>query len=267
MRITNKKLCDLTNRTNTNLIFFGFDRVDSSWNGTVLNPNYSRLYYITDGKASVILKNGKQFILAPKNWYLLPSDCSFDFCCEQQMEHVFFHLKICYFDGLDLLRSCKEPIFIEDSNIDVSLLIETLKRNDILNCLYVRQFVENIIFRLLDKNNIILEEKVFSSCVAKAIQYINSNLSIELSLEEISKNTYVSKSTLTKYFKKELGVSIHKYIFDKIMCEIEQLLLQNKITIREISDRYNFYDQFYFSRCFKKRYGISPTEYRKIKII
>ncbi|MBQ3219724.1 MAG: AraC family transcriptional regulator, partial [Clostridia bacterium] len=46
-----------------------------------------------------------------------------------------------------------------------------------------------------------------------------------------------------------------------------QLLLQNKITIREISDRYNFYDQFYFSRCFKKRYGISPTEYRKIKII
>lgn len=267
MRITNKKLCDLTKQINTNLIFLGFDRVDKSWNGTVLSPTYSRLYYITDGKANVILKNGKQFILVPNNWYLLPSECSFDFYCEQQMEHVFFHLKICGIDGIDLLSVCKEPISIEESNLDIPYIIKSLKSNDMLDCLYVRQLIENTIFRVLSKNNITFEEKVFSNCVTKAIQYINSNLSLELSLNEVSKNTYVSKSTLTKYFKKELGVSIHKYIFDKIMSDAEQLLLQNKLTIREISDKYNFYDQFYFSRCFKNRYGVSPAEYRKIKII
>jgi AraC-like DNA-binding protein len=267
MRISNKKLCDLINRTNTNFIFSGFDRVDSSWNGTVLSPTYSRLYYITDGKASVILKNGKQFILTPNNWYLLPSDCSFDFCCEQQMEHIFFHLKICSIDGIDLLRVCKEPICFNEQSIDVGYIIESLKRNDKLNCLYIRQLVENTIFRLLDKNNLCFEEKVFSNSVTKAIQYINSNLSLTLSLKEISKNSFVSKSTLTKYFKQELGISIHKYIFDKIMYEAEILLLQNKLTIREISEKYNFYDQFYFSRRFKNKYGISPAEYRKIKII
>ena len=57
---SNKNLCELTNRITTNLILFGFARVDSSWNGTVLAPLYSRLYYITDGNAKIFLKDGKE---------------------------------------------------------------------------------------------------------------------------------------------------------------------------------------------------------------
>lgn len=264
---SNENLCALTNRIKTNLIVFGFARVDNSWNGTVLTPHYSRLYYITDGKANIILKDGKKITLFPKKWYLLPSGCSFDFNCENQMEHIYFHLKICLFDGLDLLQNCKEPIFLEEIDFNYLKLIECLNCNDVLNALYLHQFVENILFTILIKNNISLKEKELSPWVLDAIYYINSNLSLQLSLNDILENTFVSKSTLTKYFKKEMGMSIHEYIFDKIMFEVEQLLRQNKMSLGEISDKYKFYDQFYFSRCFKKRYGISPTEYRKTKMI
>ena len=34
-------------------------------------------------------------------------------------------------------------------------------------------------------------------------------------------------------------------------------------TVREIAERLSFYDVHYFSDCFKKRFGLTPTEYRK----
>lgn len=267
MHKLNESLCELTNRIKTNLLMFGFARVDSSWNGTVLAPLYSRLYYITDGSAKIILKDGKEITLSSKKWYLLPGGCSFDFNCEKQMEHIYFHLKICSSDGHDLLQSCKSVIELEDVDFNYSDLTEYLNYNDISSAIFLSQFVGNILFTMLMKNEISLKEKEFSPCVLDAICYINDNLSLQLSLNDISNNTFVAKSTLTKYFKKEMGVSIHEYIFDKIMFEAELLIRQNKMPIGEISDKYKFYDQFYFSRCFKKRYGISPIEYRKAKMI
>ena len=267
MTVTNLKLCKLASRIKTNISLFGFAQVDNTWNGTILSPQNSRLYYITKGSATILLKNGREIELSPKNWVLLPSGCTFDFCCEEQMEHVFFHLQICTFNEIDLLKSCKEPIFLNDPDFNYSKIIEYLTCQDTLSSLYIHQFVENTIFKLLDANEIFLEEKKLSPCVASAINYINSNLSAKLTLQEILDSTFTSKSTLTKNFKNELGISVHQYIVDKIMSEIEQLLHQSEMSIGEISDKYNFYDQFYFSKCFKKRYGISPVEYRKTKII
>ena len=264
---SNKNLCELTNRITTNLIIFGFARVDSAWNGTILAPLYSRLYYITDGNAKIFLKDGKEITLSPQKWYVLPSGCSFDFNCENHMEHIYFHLKICSLDGHDLLQNCKEPITLEEIDFNYLNLTEYLNYNDISSALYLNQFVENVLFTILIKNNISLKEKTFSPCVLDAISYISNNLSLQLSLTDILKNTFVAKSTLTKHFKKEMGMSIHEYIFDRVMFEAEQLIRQNKMSIGEISDKYKFYDQFYFSRCFKKRYGISPIEYRKTKMI
>lgn len=265
MRKENLKLCETINRLKTDIMFFGFAKVDSSWRGTNIMPLFSRLYYVTEGTATLVLKNGKTINLSPQKWYLLPSDCSHDFFCEKQMSHIYFHLKICSFDGIDLLRACKEPIFIEDAQFDLSEFEKYFSRDDIFSCLILRHIVENKILQILDKNNVTLKENVVSPCVAQAIKFINDNVSMSLSLDDVLNNVFVAKSTLTKYFRKELGMSIHQYIFDKIMFEAEQLLLQNNMSIGQISDKLDFYDQFYFSKCFKNRYGVSPAEYRKMK--
>ena len=263
----NNNLCKLINGIKMMLLTFGYAVVDETWNGTVLSPSYSRLYYIIDGKANITLPSGEITTLIPGKWYLLPNGCSFDFNCEHNLEHIYFHLKISSFSGIDLLQNCKKPVFIDYPQFNHLELIKYLDCYDTLSGIYVHQFVEKLIFLILDKNKILLEVKEFSPCVSNAIKYINNNLSLQLSLSEILTDTFVSKSTLTKHFKKELGISVHEYIFDKIMFEVEQLLLQTKMSIGEISDKYKFYDQFYFSRIFKKRYGISPSEYRKIKIM
>lgn len=264
---TNQKLCEAINRTHFELIVFGFSRVDNTWNGTNITPAYSRLYYITAGNASILLKNKKKLSLIPGNWYLLPSGCSFDFCCEDSMEHIFFHLRLSSSDGLDMLQQCEQPITLEQHNFDFADCIGSLDKTDVLSSLYIRNLIENTVFQILEYNKITLEEKNISPCVSAAINYINNNLSLILSMNDILDHNFVSKSTLTNHFKKYLGLSVHEYIFGKIMYEAEQLIRQNIMSVREISEKYGFYDQFYFSRCFKKRYGMSPVEYRKNRMI
>jgi len=40
-------------------------------------------------------------------------------------------------------------------------------------------------------------------------------------------------------------------------------LLESTLSVTAIAERCGFFDSFYFSRCFKKRYFLSPLQYRK----
>lgn len=53
------------------------------------------------------------------------------------------------------------------------------------------------------------------------------------------------------------------FIFDMRMKRAAQVLLQNKVPVSEVADMVGFNDRKYFSICFRKYYGVSPTEYLK----
>lgn len=263
----NEPLCKESNRIKISLLYFGHSIVDKSWNGTVVSPSFSRLYYVNGGAAEIVSQDGEVLSLEKGRWYLIPSGFSFSFDCRESMEHIYFHLKISSLDGPDMLQSCPHPVSLSLPDFSPSEISEYLSKSDTLSCMFVHHFVEHVLFELLSKNNIHLKTRDFSPCVKHALKYINANLSLTLSTDEILKHSFVSKSTLTKHFRNEVGMSLHEYVFDKVMFEAEQLLRENNLSIGEISDKLGFYDQFYFSRCFKARYGISPSEYRKARII
>ena len=68
---------------------------------------------------------------------------------------------------------------------------------------------------------------------------------------------------LRKLFKKELGVTPHKYLIDKrLQTAAEQLRAGNLSgNITEISRLCGFREPLYFSRMFKKKYGVAPSYY------
>ena len=102
----------------------------------------------------------------------------------------------------------------------------------------------------------------YSPLVQSAINHINSNLTVNLSVETIAAALFVSPSKLQKKFKAETGVSIGKYIHERIMFTAERKLRQKNMTLKEISESLGFCDQFYFSRCFSQKYGVSPRTFR-----
>ena len=85
-----------------------------------------------------------------------------------------------------------------------------------------------------------------------------------LTIEDICEQHYLSRSYVISNFKKYFGVTPHKYLIDgKIKISISLLRNYNK-SIKEIATELGFYDVYHFSKTFKQKLGVSPSEYRAI---
>ena len=72
-----------------------------------------------------------------------------------------------------------------------------------------------------------------------------------------------SRSYLTNKFKKELGFDVSSFIMRCRLEEAKSLLTYSDKTLSEISTYLCFSSQSYFQNIFKKKYGITPLNYRK----
>lgn len=259
----NPKLCESINKVRLNLLQLGYASVGNEWDGEVMNPIYSRLYYIIDGEAKIKVFDNQILTMQKGNWYLLPVGCSFSYSCKEKLEHIFFHLKLCNYDGMDLLHNFNSFATLENCGIEGHKFAEYIDSVKVADYLAIYNKVFSILLTFIEQNKVDIERKEFSPCVIKAIQFIKHNLSAQLSVSQIADNAFVSKSTLTKRFQKELGISINRYLYDMIMLEAGQLLVNTNLSVLQISEKFGFSDQFYFSRKFKEKFGVSPREHRK----
>lgn len=95
-----------------------------------------------------------------------------------------------------------------------------------------------------------------------AIDYINNNLSGDLSLDNIAANCFVSKYYLSHLFSSYKGIGIGKYILELRIKEAKYLLKTTDKKVNEISEEIGFNDTSYFCRAFKKEVGCTPLKYR-----
>jgi two-component system response regulator YesN len=130
----------------------------------------------------------------------------------------------------------------------------------------VRQILLRLICTCLQEGQLPpIHLKHNSPLVERAIAYIQSHLRINLTISEISSHLFVSESKLRATFLAETGTTIGQYIDKQVLAQAKQLLATQRRSISEISAMLGFCDQFYFSRCFTKRFSLSPQKFRKIQ--
>lgn len=250
------------NKITLKILYSGCAEVDQRWGGTVTAPTDSRLYFILDGNFHIISPDGEKTLLSEGNSYLIPSGYSYTYGCEDRMSHVFFHITLSAFDGLDILGNVERPLSCPFENIPEGIL----SFNSVVDSLNTESFITGALHSLLSKNRVTLEMNRYSKEVKTAIEYIRRNLSLQLSIESIAAASFIAPSTLTRNFRQETGMSIGEYIDFLIFRESEKLLKSTDLTAYEISERLGFCDQFYFSRKFSEKYGVSPSKYRRFNV-
>lgn len=124
---------------------------------------------------------------------------------------------------------------------------------------YIFELYNKLIKTLYDrKKNYTIE------VVEKAKKYIDDNYANHnLRLEDIAFNVFVHESYLRLLYKKHMGITIGQYLTKKRMQQAKYLLENNYINYADIAQKTGYSDAAYFSKCFKKYYKVSPSEYRK----
>ena len=102
------------------------------------------------------------------------------------------------------------------------------------------------------------------------IEYAVNALSSAFQVKTPSRKTFLrslpfSYDYLRKLFQKELGVTPHRYLMDKRLKLAVELLTNDANagarTIGDIAPLCGFHDPLYFSKIFKKQYGVAPRYY------
>lgn len=99
--------------------------------------------------------------------------------------------------------------------------------------------------------------------VRQAQEYIQENFRKDLSLDALSKELDISPYYFSKLFKEETGSNFVEYLTNLRMNCAKELLKDQSLSMKEICLEVGYGDPNYFSRIFKKNFGLTPTEYRE----
>lgn len=270
------------------LLNIGFSKLDANWNWENVSSPFARLYYVSEGEASVHFRD-ETYNLRPNYLYLIPpftvhtDECSSLFSLyyihfyektdnkESIFDKLLFPIEVCAlpYD----LEAIKRLLTINPERhlpqIDPQMYDNQSTFNHFLAAnkkMPLHSLIESrgIIYQLMAR---FFEHRKYKSIykndkIKKAIRYIHENVNNDISIGKLAEITFMSQDHFIRTFKKEIGHTPLKYINLKKIERAQLLLLTSEMTIREIAMELSFDNISYFNRIFKQYTSKTPSQYR-----
>jgi AraC-like DNA-binding protein len=99
--------------------------------------------------------------------------------------------------------------------------------------------------------------------LAPVLSFINSHLAEPLTSHDLARAAHLSRSRFFDFFQKHMGCSPMDYVKEVRLSEARNRLLAGDAKLSVVSEATGFASAFHFSRVFKRRFGMSPTDFRK----
>lgn len=158
------------------------------------------------------------------------------------------------YDGSNLFKLNKsEQIWFEECFAIITKSSEDMQKN------LVFSFATMLFSLISTKLTRATEPKIEDDVIKKTINYINKNLSNELSLDIIANSLYMSRVSLNRKFREMMGCTVWEYVVRRrIFAARQRLFLGGSVTDAYQKSGFNDYSSFF--RAYKKVVGISPSE-------
>ena len=149
-----------------------------------------------------------------------------------------------------------------DSKELLSLYLEFASELDNIEILehvgtWLKKIVESFVELVIVDNN---EYNLLT--VRKSVKYMKDNFNKEISLKEVAQHVHLSASYFCHIFKKEIGCTFVEYLTDLRIENAKELLQNLDVSISQVAHRVGYDNPRYFSRVFKNKAGMSPSDYR-----
>lgn len=135
--------------------------------------------------------------------------------------------------------------------IDDHKLLDPTTKEDFQNI--IKQYCEKVILQKEEHNAVIMAKK-----------YIQIHYKESISLEDVAEYVGLTPTYFTKMFKEHTKKTFIDYVTEYRIEKAKELLLNTKLSLKEISYEIGYKDPNYFSRVFKKWTNVSPKQYRSL---
>jgi len=117
------------------------------------------------------------------------------------------------------------------------------------------------LIRIVLDSNTDLVDVSDNQAINEVVKYINTNYEKNITIEELSKISKLSKSHFTKVFTQNIKMSPMEYLKHIRLQNAKKMVLSNKLSITTISSQCGFNSSAYFSKLFKEAFGETPKEF------
>lgn len=101
--------------------------------------------------------------------------------------------------------------------------------------------------------------------VAEAMEYLYQHGAEKTELADVAEHLAVSERQLNRIFKTATGTTVIHYFNKHRILQARYYLISTNLGLKEIAERLGYYDQYHFSRSFKKTTGFTPSQFRKLR--
>ena len=219
------------------------------------------LHSVVEGQ-DILLGQGELVIYGPNQWHMQYADMD----VAPRYVTISFDLEGCATDALtgrkfqisQKAATLLQQLLIEHERMDAyssDMIISLLNMLLLVLLRYETAPAE----RLQPSNTIHSENEI----IRKAQQYISSNIQLKLSVPLVAQMADVSPSYLTALFHKNLQISPGEYIRRIKLQESKRMIREENMNFTQIAEALQYSTVHHFSRQFKEKFGITPTEYAK----
>lgn len=162
-----------------------------------------------------------------------------------------------------LVFQLQEQKMIE--NLMENMIASIVQEND--NEDVINQFSMGLVFLYLINHIDSLKENSSESYQDIVIQAILKYITAQYrtaSLSRIAENLHQSPSVLSKMIKQATGFTFQELLIYKRCQKATDLLIGTDMSVEEIIANVGYENQSYFYRLFKRRYGMTPNQYREV---
>ena len=169
------------------------------------------------------------------------------------------------------------PIILKD-NIDCySKIFDVIE--DIIYCYYEKDIAYELelksllfkFFSLLYKNDLIKKHQSKNNLtinttdkIKLVLNYINDHYSEDISINTLAELCDYSEYHFMRFFKKHIGLTCVQYINNLRLEKSSILLTSTNNAIMDVSLEVGFDNLSYFNKLFKRKYNLTPKEFRTI---
>jgi AraC-like DNA-binding protein len=118
---------------------------------------------------------------------------------------------------------------------------------------------------VLEKESLHLKSEM-PELLDKILSFVEDHLLEEITLDNTAKRFFVSRSTISNIFRKEINISFYRYVTQRRLVAAKNFILE-EFPMDSIAEKVGFSDYSSFYRAFKNEYGISPRQFKSQQCI